>query len=112
MWNASDRQLCACVCVCMFVAVVKHPAGSKERFPDGLKLNRVSSLPLSVAFYDQQGILGAYSSLGTEASPRNPYGVAGCECHVLLTTSNDDLFKPSEQGRNQPTTSGTSAQEC
>ena len=46
---------------------------SKENFSDCLKVKLF--LPLFVSFYDQQGILGAYSSQGAEAHPLNPQRV-------------------------------------
>ena len=56
------------------VVIVVRPASSEELFPDCLEVKLFTSLPLFVAFYDQQGVLRTYSSSGAEAPTLTPAG--------------------------------------
>ena len=60
--------------VFLFVVVVLLPDTSSEPFPDSLNVKLFTSWPLFVAVCDQQGVLGAYSSLSAGAPPQNPTG--------------------------------------
>ena len=50
--------------------------------PDCLKAKLFTSLPLFIAFYDQQDKLGAYSSREAEAPPQDPYSKSEFRFHM------------------------------